>query len=188
MVQLCQVERYWEARVGLIAALNEGDVASFIPTVKEGEQPRDGSSSSSRDTTGIASTSGQPSMTLSRMAQVSHAALSPVGNPPLFEPLRLFIAHLEVEYSGLRGDHMQRIQDFRRENEDTPRKMYTRLARFAVESRGVFAESQLVKIFLSKIDKRLLDLATPRIIINCKGRARVAQAFAKVERCDRALC
>ena len=65
--------------------------------------------------------------------------------------------------------------------------MYTQLARFAVESGGVFAESRIVKISLSKIDKRLLDLATPRIIINYKGRARLAQAFAKVEKWDRAL-
>ncbi|KAH8974108.1 hypothetical protein BDL97_01G084300 [Sphagnum fallax] len=66
--------------------------------------------------------------------------------------------------------------------------MYTRLTRFAVESGGVFAESQLVKIFLSKIDKRLLELATPRIIFNYDGKATLAQAFAEVEKCDRALC
>ena len=44
---------------------------------------------------------------------------------------------------------MQRIQDFRREKDDTPRTMYTRLARFARESGGVFAESQLVNAFAS---------------------------------------
>ena len=66
--------------------------------------------------------------------------------------------------------------------------MYTQLARFVVESGGVFAESQLVKIFFSKIDKRLLDLATPRIILNYQGRATLAQAFAEVEMCDWALC
>ena len=47
---------------------------------------------------------------------------------------------------------MQRIQNFRREKEDTPRIMYMRLARFARKSRGVFAEIWLVKDFLSKID------------------------------------
>jgi hypothetical protein len=72
--------------------------------------------------------------------------------------------------------------------DDTPRTMYTRLARFAVESRGVFAESQLVKILLSKIDKRLLGLASPRIILDYEGRATLAQVFAVVERCDRVLC
>jgi hypothetical protein len=66
--------------------------------------------------------------------------------------------------------------------------MYTRLARFVVKSGGVFAESQLVKFFLSKIDKRLLELASPRIILDYEGRATLAQAFAVVERCDRALC
>lgn len=66
--------------------------------------------------------------------------------------------------------------------------MYTHIARFAVESGDVFPESQLVKIFLSKIDKRLLDLATPRIILNYDGKATLAQAFAGVEKCNQALC
>lgn len=66
--------------------------------------------------------------------------------------------------------------------------MYTRLARFAVEYAGVFAASQFVKIFLSKIDKRLLDLATPRIILSYVDKVTLTQAFAKVEKCDKALC
>ena len=44
---------------------------------------------------------------------------------------------------------MQRIQDFRWEKDDTPCIMHTRLVRFARESRGVFAESQLVNTFAS---------------------------------------
>ena len=66
--------------------------------------------------------------------------------------------------------------------------MYTRLARFARESGGVFAESQLVKVFLSRIDKRLLDLTLLRIIMEFGGRATFVEAFAIVEECDRALC
>ena len=66
--------------------------------------------------------------------------------------------------------------------------MYTRLSRFARESGGVFAESQLVKVFLSKIDKRLVDLALPKIIIEFGGPATLAEAFTIVEQCDRALC
>ena len=66
--------------------------------------------------------------------------------------------------------------------------IYTRLARFVVEGGGIFAESQLVQIFLSKIDKRLFELASPRIIHDYEGRAMLAQAFSVVERCDRALC
>ena len=66
--------------------------------------------------------------------------------------------------------------------------MYAWLARFAVESGRVFVESQILKIFLSKIDKKLLNLATPTIIINYKGQEMLAQAFAEVERCDKALC
>jgi hypothetical protein len=80
---------------------------------------------------------------------------------------------------------MQRIQDFRREKNDTPRTMYTRLVRFARESGGVFAESQLVKV---KIDKRLLDLALPRIIMEFGGRATLVEAFTMVEQCDHPLC
>jgi len=64
---------------------------------------------------------------------------------------------------------MQRIQSFWPEKEDTTHMTYTKLAWFAIESGGIFVESQLVKIFLSKIEKRLLDLATPRITINYKS-------------------
>lgn len=56
-----------------------------------------------------------------------------------------------------------------------------------MELGGVFVETQLVKMFLSKIKKRLLDLAMPRIILNYDGKATLAQAFAMVEKCDRAL-
>ena len=59
--------------------------------------------------------------------------------------------------------------------------MYTRLARFARESRDVFAESQLVKVFLSKIDKCFFDLALPMIIMEFGGWAILAEAFAIVE-------
>ena len=122
------------------------------------------------------------------MARATQAALTAVGPPPPFNPFAEFVAHLEVEYGRFRRDQMQRIQDFRREKDDTPRTMYTRLARFAVESGGVFAESQIVKKILSKIDKRLLELASPRIILDYEGRATLAQAFAVVERCDQGLC
>lgn len=47
--------------------------------------------------------------------------------------------------------------------------MYTRLARFAKESRGVFAENKLVKVFLSKIDKCQLNLVVPKIIMYYGG-------------------
>jgi hypothetical protein len=83
---------------------------------------------------------------------------------------------------------MQRIQDFQREKDNTPRTMYTRLARFARESGGVFAESQLEKVFLSKIDKFLLDLVLSKIIMEYNGRATLVEAFAIVEQCDRVLC
>ena len=47
---------------------------------------------------------------------------------------------MEEEYGGFRWDQIQWIQDFRREKEDTPCTMYTRLARFAMEFGGVFAK------------------------------------------------
>ena len=83
---------------------------------------------------------------------------------------------------------MQQIHDFRQEKDDTPHIMYTRLVRFAKKSRGVFAESQLVKVFLSNIDKCLLDLALPMIIMEFGGRAILAEAFVIVKQYDRALC
>lgn len=55
---------------------------------------------------------------------------------------------------------MQCIQDFCCEKEDILYTMYSCLTWFVVESKNVFAESQFAKIFLSKIDKRILDLAT----------------------------
>jgi len=79
---------------------------------------------------------------------------------------------------------MQRIQDFKRKKEDTLRTMYTCLAHFVVKSGGVFTESQLAKIFLSKTDKRLLDLASIWIILDYEGRATLAQAFSVVKKCD----
>ena len=48
-------------------------------------------------------------MILPQMVEDHQAALSAVGDLPLFEPLRLFIAHLEVKYDGFRRDEMQRI-------------------------------------------------------------------------------
>ena len=50
-VQLCEAERFSEARVELIAAVKEGAIASFISTIKEEEQPRDGGNSCCKDTT-----------------------------------------------------------------------------------------------------------------------------------------
>lgn len=65
--------------------------------------------------------------------------------------------------------------------------MYIRLVQFARKSGGVFAESKLVKIFLLKIDKQLINLALPRIIMDYDGRTTLIEAFAIVEQCDRTL-
>ena len=141
-----------------------------------------------KGSTPAAASKSSPILPFSRYAQATQAVLASLGAPPVFEPLPKIELHLQKEYRGFRWDQMQWIQDFRRVKDDTPRTMYTRLARFARESGGVFAESQLLKVFLSKIDKRLLDLALPKIIMKFGGRTTVAEAFAIVGQCDRALC
>ena len=73
---------------------------------------------------------------------------------------------------------MQRIHDFRQEKDDTSHTMYMRLARLAKEFAGVFTENELMKVFLSKIDKRLFDLALPKIIMEFGGLATLIEAFA----------
>jgi hypothetical protein len=45
-----------------------------------------------------------------------------------------------------------------------------------------------VKFFLSNIEKRLIDLALPKIIMDYDVRAILVEAFAIVEQCDRILC
>lgn len=44
-----------------------------------------------------------------------------------------------------------------------------------------------MKLFLSKIHKPSFDLVLPRIIMDCGGQVTLAEAFAFVEQCDRAL-
>lgn len=65
--------------------------------------------------------------------------------------------------------------------------MYTRLLRFAKESRGVFVGSQLVKVFLLKIYKYFFNLAMPMFIMDHGGRTTLVEAFAIVELCDHTL-
>jgi hypothetical protein len=42
-------------------------------------------------------------------------------------------------------------------------------------------ESQLMKVFLLNIDKRLIDLALPKIIMNYGGRKTFPKVFTVVE-------
>ena len=71
----------------------------------------------------------------------TQVALVFLGASPNFDILQKFHFHLEEEYRGFFRDQMQRIQEFRQKNGDTPRTMYKRWARFAKESGGVFTES-----------------------------------------------
>lgn len=170
--ELNLVEEYWLNRVELVTALKEGAVAN-VPTRVNQPKPEGDAGSSMQ--------------AMSRLAQATRAALEAVGPPPSFDPLAKFMAHLEVEYGGFRRDQMHRIQDFHREKEDTPRTMYTRLARLAAEAGDVFTERQLVKIFISKLDKRMVELITPHLLFRYHGNATLAEAFAEVEVLDRAL-
>ena len=170
--ELRSVEDYWRDRVELVTALKESAVAR-VPTF--GDQPKEEEDE------------GSSMRAMSRLALATRAALAAVGPPPLFDPLAQFMAHLEVEYGGFRRDQMHRIQDFHREKEDTPRTMYTRLARLAAEAGDVFTERQLVKIFISKLDKRMVELITPHLLFRYHGNATLAQAFTEVEGLDRAL-
>lgn len=106
----------------------------------------------------------------------------------MFEPLQVFYLHLEEEYRGCCLDQMQQIHDFKREKDDTYCTIYTILVRFLRELRGVFPKSQLVNVFLLKIDKRLLDLVLSKIIMDYGNRTIFAEAFAVIKQCDRALC
>ena len=185
--ELQLVEEYWRGRIELVTALKESAVAR-LPTFADRSKEEGSSSGGDSKQQGIplaADGSGMGAM--SRLAQATQAALAAVGPPPLFDPLAQFMAHLEFEYGGFRRDQMHRIQDFRREKEDTPRTMYTRLARLAAEAGDVFTERQLVKIFISKLDKRMIELISPHLLFRYHGNATLAQAFAEVEVLDRAL-
>lgn len=58
-----------------------------------------------------------------------------------------------------------------------------------MEFGGVFIESQVVKIFLSKIDKHLLELVLLQIVLDqYEGRLSLDQAFLVMKRCNVALC
>ena len=186
-MELREVERYWKTRVQLVSALKEGATSTLMADVKS-EMPEGVFVVDVEGSTPATASTSSPSFSLSRYAHATQATLASLGAPPIFEPLRAFQLHLQEEYGGLRRDQMQRIQDFRREKNNTSCTMYTRLARLARESGGVFAKSQLVKVSLTKIDKRILDLALSRIIMKYGGRATLAEAFAIVEQCHRALC
>ena len=134
------VEDYWRDRVELVTALKEGAVARVATSVDHAKED-EGSSGGDSKQKGIALLGGGSGLgAMSRLAQATRAALAAVGPPPPFDPLALFMVHLEMEYGGFRRDKMHRIQDFRREKKDIPRTMYTRLAPLAVEAGDVFTE------------------------------------------------
>ena len=82
-----------------------------------------------------------------------------------------------------------KIQDFMWEKEETPRTMYTRLARFAKKYEGFFRGEPVGDgFFWSKIDKRIIDLILLKIIMDFHWRATLAKIFAVVKQCDGALC
>ena len=179
--ELRPVEDYWRDRMELVTTIKESAVSRVSAST---DKPKaEGGSSSGTLVVGEELGMGF----MSRLAQATRAALAEVGPPPAFDPLALFMVHLEAEYGGFRRDQMQRIQEFRREKEDTPRTMYTRLARFAAEAGDVFTERQLAHIYLSKLDKRMVEMLDARLLFRYHGNETLAQVFAEVEALDRAL-
>ena len=193
--QLMVVELYWTQRVDLITALKEGAAipnargevaaesnsdddqgASTVRVSRKGKAPKP---------TGSSTTTGS---FLSRLSQATMEVVASLGGPPPFESLKEFFDYLEVEYGGIRRDHMRHIQDFQREKGDTPRIMYARLARFAKETGDAFTERQLVALDMAKQDKHIQQMAHPQLLLAYGGRATLAQAFSLVERLDQGLC
>lgn len=122
---------------------------------------------------------------LSHYALVTQAVLATLGILPDFEPLRVAYTREVRRFPSGRDVVDTRFQTG---EDDTPHTIYTRLARFSRDFGSVFAESQLVRVFLSNIDIRLLDLALLMIIMEFGGRATLAKKFTIVEQCDCALC
>ena len=121
-----------------------------------------------------------PVFPLSHYAWVTQMTLASLSALPDLDHQQEFQLHLEEEYEGFCRDQIYRIQDLRRKNDNIPYTMYTRLAKFAKEFGGVFAKKQLVKVFWSNIDKHLIDLVLPMIIMDYGGQAILADAFAVV--------
>lgn len=166
-MELSHVERYSETS-SLIDVLEVNSEVSKGLYVVDVEETSLGEPKDKGLAPGTANTSS-PILSLSRYAQAILAALPFLRAPPILETLRTFELHLQWDYGGFRRDHMHCVYDFRRENNDTFPTMYTRLARFVRKSGGVFVESQLINIFLSNIDKRLIDLVLSTIIIFYNG-------------------
>ena len=130
-MELRQVERYWETRVELVSSLKKTqfsiwtEVSDGIYVVDVEEASLDEAMAKGYAPTAVSTSSHV--LPLSRYVQATHAALASLRALPDFEPLQGFEPHLQEEYGGFRRDQIQRIHDFRRENDDTPRTIYTRL-------------------------------------------------------------
>lgn len=186
------VQVYWRRRMDMVNLLKESWVSLDTPfqvkpkveTEFSGEESVGEGSKGKGVATVDVDLTEEP---MSRMARVLEATLARVGPPPAFEPLVRFLDHLEEEYGGFHRDQMQRIQDFRREKEDTPPSMYTRLSRLASETEDVFTDRQLVQIYLSKQEKRIVDVVRPIMLDRFGGRATLRQVLREVERIDKAM-
>ena len=115
-------------------------------------------------------------------------ALDFLGAPPNFDYLLEFQSHFVEDYGGFCHDLMHHFQIFKRKKNTTSHTMYPRLVRFSRQSKGVFTESQLVKMFLSKIIKFFINLAMPMIIMHDDKQMRYSNTIAVVEQCGCALC
>ena len=170
---LREVEVYWARRTETMAAVKDTAVAYVPPSATVPKEE------------GASSTGGISA--ISRMTQAMVAAETAYGPPPAFRPFELFMRHLEVKFGGFRRDQMLRIQDFRREKDDTPLTMYTRLARMAVDAGNILTQPQLVGIYLSKLEKKLRDAVDTHLLFRYQGEETLAQAYEATEFLEIAL-
>ena len=168
---LLEVEDYWARRTEVMASVKVEPSTPFTTTIPKEE----------------GTSSGGEGTFVSRGTQAMLAAAEAFGPPPPFRPFERFMAHLEAKFGGFRRDQMLRIQDFRREKDDTPLTMYTRLARMASDAGNVLTQPQLVGIYLSKLEKRLREAVDNHLLFQYQGLETLAQAYEATEFLEVAL-
>ena len=200
--ELNQVEDYWTKRDELITTLKGGATILMARATeddddddnKEVESPEGDGSQARRLVVEDAKakarrvgkiiesvTSGVTITFISRLSRASTEAITTIGPPPMFDPLKICFYYLEVEFGGIRRDQMRHIHDFKKEIGDTPRIIYVRLARFARKNGDAFTKRQMVSLYMAKQDKKLQDMAHPHMLLMCGGQATLAQTYALVE-------
>ena len=68
----------------------------------------------------------------------------------MFDQLKIFLEYQDMEFGGIRHDQMHCIQDFKEDVGDTPRIMYTHLAKFTHENGNVITKRELMALYITK--------------------------------------